>query len=423
MSSESETRHLYGRAIGMGLAGLAGLATQGVLPATVDASPGVGGWDLKTNKKARYDAPDMGSAYKFGVSVGIGDLDADNDGTPDMFLSSVGGDDGAMSFMKFDGLSLAVHKHFRPRVMESSVDTRVAAADLDRDGRMDLITCAGEGASSSVSVISVDSLSSVQGPLAGMPAFSHKLTNGVYVATGDVDGDDFSECFVSSSASFDDQSGLPLSPSSVRQVTVENAPPGHDGQLTAHEKFRNELFAYGTSYTGGIRVAVGDVDGDGHAEVATLNESGASRTVIFHKHEMGPNGVDTLSPTSELELSSTLPDGASCSIAVGDIDGDGFDDLAVGAAMGEAPLVRLYSWEPPQLPLGPEGTPQGTWILTDSFEVYDSSYLGGVNVGLTDFTGDGLADLVFSQAFLVPEPTTAALVCGAALFAGRRRRR
>ena len=420
MSAESGTRHLYGKALGVGLAGLAGLAADGVIIAPAAAGPVHGGWDLKKNTKLFYEPPPS-SNYKHGASVGRGSLDSDGDGAMEILSTSVGGSEGTLSYLKFDGVDLALEKHKVPWSFTDSIDTRVCVGDLDRDGIPDLVTAATS--SSSVNVTSLSAIPALQGPLESSSAFDHAMTNGVSVCISNAAGTR-GVVVAGSSSSAPDSSGLPPAPSSIRSADLDfsGVPLPHDGQLTRFEKWRPQYYAYGDTYSGGIRVATGDVTGDGVDDVVTLNETGSSRVARVHKHspDLWSTGAE-FSLFTEVELSSGSPDAPSCSIALGDVDGDGLDELAVGSAMGSPPQVRLYTYDPNGIPPGPEGGLVGTWSLMSTLDVFDPSYLGGVDVELTDFTGDGFADLVFVQS-LVPEPSTALAVVGAALLVGRRRR-
>lgn len=424
MATESGTRHLYGKAIGVGLAGLAGLATEGIIIAPAVAGPVYGGWDLKKNTKAFYEPP-PDSSYKLGASVGRGSIDADGDGLLDIVSTSVGGSDSTLGFIKIDFSNsvMSVIKFQRPYSFADSIDTRVAIGDLDRDGVPDIVAGAASGASSSVNVTSFDKLGSLSGSLESTAPFDHAMTNGVYLSISNAAGTK-GVVVASSSRSATDADGTPTGPSSIRtgELDLTGVPLPHDGQLTRFEKWHPNFYAYGDQYSGGIRVATGDVDGDGLDDVVTLNESGSTRVARIHKHSPDLTlGLPEYELYSQFEVSSGSPDDPSCSIAVGDIDDDGLAEVVLGSAQGSPPQVRIFTYDP-NTPPGPEGTLIGSWSLLSTLDVFDPSYLGGVDVGLTDLSGDGTLDLVFAQS-MVPEPTTALAIFGAGLLMGRRRRR
>lgn len=70
---------------------------------------------------------------------------------------------------------------------------------------------------------------------------------------------------------------------------------------------------------------------------------------------------------------------AGASIAVGDVTGDGKDDIVVGSGVGEAPEVRVFSRK---------------GALLSSFAPYASSMTHGVQVAVGDLNQDGVAEII-----------------------------
>src|SRR5437667_33180 len=68
------------------------------------------------------------------------------------------------------------------------------------------------------------------------------------------------------------------------------------------------------------------------------------------------------------------------SVAVGDVNGDGFADVIAGAGPGGGPHVKVFS--------GKDGS------LLQSFMAYDPGFTGGVSVAAGDVNGDGKADVI-----------------------------
>ena len=197
--------------------------------------------------------------------------------------------------------------------------------------------------------------------------FGRGYTGSVTVATGDLTGDGVEDIVVGA--------GRGLTP----QVKV------YDG---ATLKELGTLMAYSNTFTGGVSVAIGDVNGDGRADLVTGAGIGSAPHVKMF------NGT-TLFPTAGGSLNAKAPAVKSyfafetsfrggISVAVGDVNGDGKGDIVVGKKAGEMPQVRAFS-----------GANNST--LVDMY-AFLPGYTGGVSVAVGDVTGDGRANIVASTA-------------------------
>lgn len=133
--------------------------------------------------------------------------------------------------------------------------------------------------------------------------------------------------------------------------------------------------AYAQPFVGGVRVATGDINGDGIAEIITAPGPGMRPHVkIFEQDQR--RGVRLVG--NFLAFNGNFHGGIS--VAAGDINGDGRDEIIVGAGAGGSPVVRVV-----------DGTSN---TILQSFLAYDASFLGGVNVAAGDVNGDGVDDII-----------------------------
>ena len=130
-----------------------------------------------------------------------------------------------------------------------------------------------------------------------------------------------------------------------------------------------QFFSYSSSDTHGIFVAVGDVDGDGIDEIITSSDSGGSGEVRWFELD------GTLDGTFEPAVNSTI----SLRVAAGDTDGDGADEIIVGTGSGVSPLVRVY---------------ETNGMVSQEFYAYATTYGSGIYVEAGDLDGDGIDEIV-----------------------------
>ncbi|NDH07548.1 VCBS repeat-containing protein, partial [bacterium] len=129
---------------------------------------------------------------------------------------------------------------------------------------------------------------------------------------------------------------------------------------------KSSFFAYNTNFRGGVVVAVGDINGDGIADIVTGAGPGG-----------GPNvrAFDGRNNQLILDFMAYAPSfTGGVSIALGDVNNDGRLDIITGAGAGGAPHVKAFE------------TISGNQLL--SFMAYDSSFLGGVFVAAGDLYGN-----------------------------------
>lgn len=208
-----------------------------------------------------------------------------------------------------------------------------ATADLNGDGIPDLVVGAGAGGGPHVKVF--DGRTGIE--IASFYAFAPTFTGGVNVAAGDVNGDGRADLIVAAG------------PGGGPHVKV------FDGiTLTEVRSF----YAYSPLFTGGVSVAVGDLDGDGRAEIVTGAGAGGG------PHVKAFDGRTLDEVRSFLAYDPMFSGGVD--VAVRDVNRDGFADILTGAGPGAGPHVKAFDGR--------------TLDVLDSFFADDSSFHGGVYV-------------------------------------------
>jgi cyclophilin family peptidyl-prolyl cis-trans isomerase len=136
-----------------------------------------------------------------------------------------------------------------------------------------------------------------------------------------------------------------------------------------------ELFsflAYDEKFDGGVSVAVGDVTGDGVEDVITGPGAGDSPLVkVF-------DGLTGTEIRSFMAYNPGFSGGVF--VAAGDVNDDGFADIITGAGAGGAPHVIVFSGR--------------TTEHLHNFFAYNVGFTGGVHVAAGDVNGDGFADII-----------------------------
>jgi hypothetical protein len=195
-------------------------------------------------------------------------------------------------------------------------------------------------------------LDPLTGPLGDFKAYGDFYRGGIFVAAGDVNGDGLADIIVAPSAG------------SHNEVRIFS---GADGSMLS------SFQALGRG-SGGVRVAAGDVNGDGLADIIVGSGLG-SKVRVF----------DALSGTmlSGGEFAGfdrTFRGGVF--VAAGDMNNDGIDDVIVGGG-SQSSTIKIFE----------QGTAEPAPRV---FSAYAGA-LRGVHVAAGDINGDGIADIIATK--------------------------
>lgn len=154
-------------------------------------------------------------------------------------------------------------------------------------------------------------------------------------------------------------------------VTAPMASGGpHIRVFSRYGKLRSEFFAYSASFNGGVNVAVGDVDGDGQDEIITapMSKGGPHVKVFTDKGEM----------LSEFFAYEAQFEGG-VSLATGDVNKDDADEIIVAPFSNRAPEVKVYNYKN---------------IVKARFMAYDQSMTDGLNIAVGDVNVDSWPEII-----------------------------
>src|SRR5262249_10913174 len=149
-----------------------------------------------------------------------------------------------------------------------------------------------------------------------------------------------------------------------------------------------QFLAFDPGFAGGVHVAVGDVNGDGVADIVVAAAAGGGPHVKVvdgtKLHMLQANGEisDSALITQFYAYDGRFPGGVN--VAVGDFDLDGDMEVVTAAGAGGGPHVKVWTIDNgvPSLVPGPLG----------SFYAYDVGFAGGVTVAAA--SDHGMPELI-----------------------------
>ncbi len=336
--------------------------------------------------KANYEA-------YFGSDVVARDLDGD--GYTDL-ASAVFDDEPGVIVMwgSPDGLKEAVRvpgtdgSHVS-WVLDQALEEHLVAGDFDGDGHADLVFGLGSGKGLLKGPFTRDGAPAATGPVAAPSRPSKDITSANYsdLVAGDLDGDGSDELLALHHEE-------PLGTAEFEERWPVSYLHARRGGLAQ---------AADIDLPDAAAVAVGDVDGDGLADLVLSPRRGKvshSAVTVVYGSEEGP-GKGKRSATIDRDTPGVPgeepqdEDAALVSLDTGDVNGDGYADVVAGS-----PRSKAYAKTGPEQVLLLRGGPNG--LTGEGAQAVDAGDIGGrksaratfgMAVRLVDMDGDHRADL------------------------------
>lgn len=237
----------------------------------------------------------------------------------------------------------------------------IAIADLDGDGKPDLI---GANAVNTISVVRNTSSGGVMS-FATKVDYAHSGTPS-WIAIEDVDGDGKKDIIVTNAAS------------GVNSVSVYRN-TSTPGVIDATSFAAKVNFAVGAMPRS---VALGDIDGDGKADMVVANSDATSTTMSVLRNTATPGVIDASSFAAKVDFTTGL---GPRSVAIDDVNGDGKLDVVVSNFNGNNISVFNNTASPGSI-TSSSLAPKADFATGN----------GPVSTVIGDLNGDGIAETIIA---------------------------
>ncbi|MFH0853790.1 MAG: carboxypeptidase regulatory-like domain-containing protein [bacterium] len=244
------------------------------------------------------------TAYRGGLSLSAADVDGD--GVNELIVAPSGHGGPHVRIYDYADGTFTLAGQFFAYASGLRTGMTIQTGDTDGDGSDEIVTTTNTGAAPHVRVF--DGSGNLEGQFF---AYATSFRGGVNATVADVDSDG--------------QDDVIVSPMAAGGPHVRVMRP--DGTVVS------QFFAYPASWRLGIKTGVGDVDGDGLAEIVTAPQSGGPHIRIF-------SSTGTLEDQYMAYMEAFR---GGVELIVSDIDGDGKTEVITGPKVDGGPHVRIFN--------------------------------------------------------------------------------
>lgn len=133
----------------------------------------------------------------------------------------------------------------------------------------------------------------------------------------------------------------------------------------AIQQKQSSFLSFGASETQGGTIAVGDVNGDGQKEIVVAAGP-------FHSPMVRVFTANGVKLSEFLAYDENM--NAGVNVAIGDLDGDGTDEIVTGPGKGNAPQIKIFN-------------DKGKALFASAFFAFGEKFMGGGNVAVGNVDG------------------------------------
>ncbi len=252
--------------------------------------------------------------------------------------------------------------HFYAYQTEYMGGVEIKAADVDGDGRADLIVKPQDDGGANIRVYTYNTSTQTFDLLDWVMAYQAGYRGMVNMVVTDIDGDAKAEIITAPA-----ENGGP----NVRVYSYNAA--------TEQLELIDWFMAYQESFYGGVEVAVANVYGDDNKEIIVAPSSGGGPNVRVYEYDATSQTFSLLDWFWAYQL--TYRDGLT--IKAADMNNSGLSDIITAPKNGST-NVRIFSYD----------TASSQFTLLDWFWAYAEDFRGGTTVSVANVDGDEYTEIV-----------------------------